>query len=57
MRGKKVDHFLDAEAGIGEAVENHVGRVGRFGDEEIGRGQSHIRAASEELEAWAASAV
>ena len=57
VRDEKVDNLGGGEAGIAHASEDNVVRVRRLGDEQVGRGQREVRAASKELQARATSAV
>ena len=57
VRDEEVDNLSGGEAGIAHASEDDVVRVRRLGDEQVGRGQREVRAASKELQARATGAV
>ena len=57
VRDKQVDHLVDAETGVGEAVEDLVYRVRRLRNEQVGRCLRDVRAACEELDARATGTV
>ena len=57
VRDEQVDHLVDAETGIGKAVEDLVDRVRRLRNEQVRRRLSDIRATCEELDAGTAGAV
>ena len=57
VRDEKVDDLVGREACVAHALEDGVVRVGRLGNEQVGRRLRDVRATSEELQARATRAV